>query len=184
MATAVAAIANGGVIYKPRLVRAIVPKDGTPPIVTEPEIRSRVDIDSVSLDTIRQFSIGVVNDPSGTGKRAKLPGIVVAGKTGTAQVGVLGKEKLDDKFKDHAWFVSFAPADHPIVATAVIVENSGHGGEFAAPISRQVMEAFFRKRGMLQEPAVEIDNSAIAGEEDDSAEPEVYLGEELIRAED
>lgn len=184
MAVAVAAIANGGTIYKPRLVRAIVPKDGTPPLVTEPEVRSRVDIDPASLDAIRQFSIGVVNDPRGTGKRAQLPGIVVAGKTGTAQVGVLGKEKLDDKFKDHAWFVSFAPADKPIIATAVIIENSGHGGEFAAPVSRQVMEAFFRKRGMLEQPTVAVDHSPIIGEEDDSAEPEIYPGEESIREED
>ena len=181
MASAVAALANGGIIYKPQLVRKIIPKDGSTPIEFKPEIRSKVDMDAASLETIKQFAIGVVNDPHGTGKRAALPGIVVAGKTGTAQVGVLGKDKLDDKFKDHAWFVSFAPADHPLIATAVIVENSGHGGEFAAPISRQVMAVFFKKRGMLLEgPVPQPDTNLSGSEEDDSAEPEVYPGEENI----
>lgn len=152
MANGMAAIANGGTLYQPYLVRKIVnPKTGE---VKEfqPKVLKKIDLAPSVLETVRRFSVDVVNDPRGTGKRAALPGILVAGKTGTAQMGALGKENLGEYFKDHAWFVSFAPADNPTIAMAVIVENSGHGGEFAAPVSRQVMEVYFRKLGMLPPP--------------------------------
>jgi peptidoglycan glycosyltransferase len=84
--------------------------------------------------------VSVVQDPSGTGTAATIPGIEVAGKTGTAQTGVEGESP-------HTWFISFAPADDPQLAVAVIVENGGTfgseatGGAVAAPISKAVMEA-------------------------------------------
>ncbi len=170
MAVGISVLANGGKIYRPHIVRKIFNHQTQEEIDIKGELVKDSEIDPKAIETIRNFSISVVNDPHGTGKRAALPGITVAGKTGTAQVGVLGKDKLDERFKDHAWFISFAPAENPMIAMAVIVENSGHGGEFAAPISKQVMEVYFKKLGMLKEevkvpdnkaqpPAMESDNS-------------------------
>jgi penicillin-binding protein 2 len=79
-------------------------------------------------------------------------GPIVAGKTGTAQVVALGKEKPQQKgeepppdFKDHAWFVSIASADKPEIAVAVLVENGGQGGSVAAPMAREMFDAFYSK---------------------------------------
>jgi peptidoglycan glycosyltransferase len=70
----------------------------------------------------------------GTGTAANIPGVTVAGKTGTAEVSVNGA------IKDHAWFVCFAPAQNPKVAVAVVVEYGGVGGEVAAPLARNILE--------------------------------------------
>ena len=91
----------------------------------------------------------VVNASDGTGKAAKIDGIIVAGKTGTAQVvkeaqGARTKETaLSDKNRDHGWFMAFAPVDHPKIAIACIIEHSGHGGSTAAPVVKAVMEKYF-----------------------------------------
>jgi cell division protein FtsI/penicillin-binding protein 2 len=76
----------------------------------------------------------VVEDSRGTGKRARVPGIKVAGKTGTAQ---------NPHGKDHAVFAAFAPAGKPEVAIAIVIENVGHGGEFAAPIAGRILQSYF-----------------------------------------
>jgi cell division protein FtsI/penicillin-binding protein 2 len=71
---------------------------------------------------------------NGTGRKSKLLGIKIAGKTGTAQ---------NPHGKDHAWFISYAPADYPEIAIAVIVENGGSGGLSAVPVGRKIYEAYF-----------------------------------------
>ena len=105
-----------------------------------------------------------MNSKNGTGWRAKIDGITVGGKTGTAQV-----VRLDSSgAKDHAWFIAFAPAEDPMIAMSVVVENIGHGGEFAAPIAKAVMETYFRKKGMLTEPAEEQPQEQNAPDEEDT----------------
>lgn len=90
----------------------------------------------------------------GTGTRARLPGIRVAGKTGTAQViSTKTAEQMDDyekRFKEHSWFACFAPVDNPRIAIAVIVEHGGHGGAVAAPLAAGVLEKYFQ---LYPEPA-------------------------------
>lgn len=86
------------------------------------------------IKTVRSMMIDVVNSPGGTGHRARLPDIVVAGKTGTAQ---------NPHGEDHAWFVAYAPAENPRIAIAVIIENGGSGGSVAAPIAQKTLEAYF-----------------------------------------
>ena len=81
---------------------------------------------------------GVVEDERGTGRAAAIPGIAVAGKTGTAQ---------NPQGNDHALFVAYAPAEDPAICVAIVMENAGHGGSMAAPIARQVMSAFFNPLG-------------------------------------
>ena len=91
----------------------------------------------------------MVNEKGGTGWRARLKQIKVAGKTGTAQVVRLKKgpkteedEEIPYKHRDHAWFVGYAPFENPEIAVAVIVEHGGHGGSAAAPIVRQIIETY------------------------------------------
>jgi penicillin-binding protein 2 len=99
-----------------------------------------------------------VTQPGGTAALAfshdpaKYP---IAGKTGTAQVhakrlGVMGEEDESDlpkEFRDHAWFIAFAPAQAPRIAIAVLVEHGGGGGAVAAPVARQVMDAYLQNQG-------------------------------------
>ena len=98
------------------------------------------------LHTIVQDLLGVVEEGQGTGGRAKIKGMQVAGKTGTAQVSILqslpggGKKLLTE---DHAWFVAFSPVEQPKIALGIVVEHGGHGGAVAAPIAKAVLETFY-----------------------------------------
>jgi peptidoglycan glycosyltransferase len=130
MAMVAAGIANDGVVMQPYLVDHTEAPDLSTLSTTKPEVLSRaVDRDVArQLQTMMQAVVA-----SGTGTAAQIPGVSVAGKTGTA-------ENATNK-PTHAWFIAFAPAENPRVAVAVIVENGGIGGQVAAPIARQVMEA-------------------------------------------
>ena len=100
-----------------------------------------------NLLLIKKALEGVVNDPHGTGKIAKLSDIKVAGKTGTAQVvsaaRAIKKGANKDMFKDHAWFICFAPVDDPQIVVGVLVEHGGHGSSGAAPLARAMLEKYF-----------------------------------------
>jgi penicillin-binding protein 2 len=157
MALAMASIANGGTVYRPFIVRKIVDQTINSTEEFGPDVKTKLDVDPKAFETVRTFAADVVASPEGTGKRAQLGSISVGGKTGTAQVKALGAVGKSERFNDHAWFISFAPVEAPQIAMAVIVENSGHGGVAAAPVARQVLEVFFRKKGMLPPPAAEIE---------------------------
>ena len=114
-----------------------------------PVIESRVHIDPQALADVRDAMADVVNAPNGTAHGARLANIIVAGKTGTAQVvkeaqGVRVKENVGpEQNRDHAWFIAFAPKDHPQIAIACIIEHGGHGGSSAGPVVKAVMEKYF-----------------------------------------
>ena len=137
-------IANGGIQYLPRIVKRIEDMDGNVIKKYRPKIIRRVKLKKGTLDFIKQALFGVVNDKEGTGSLAKIEGIEVGGKTGTAQVVSL---KKTSKIKDHAWFVAFAPLEDPEIAVVVLVEHGGHGGRTAAPIAKQIIEGYFRING-------------------------------------
>jgi penicillin-binding protein 2 len=157
VAVAYAAIANGGKVFRPRLVREMVDRDGVvvpgPPV----EVLATVPIDAQNLARIVDALEAVVEEDGGTARRARVPGVRVAGKTGTAQVVHLKQtEELDEadipiRYRDHAWFAGFAPADAPEIAIAVLVEHGGHGGSVAAPIFQRVAAKYFGVGG--DEPA-------------------------------
>ncbi len=90
--------------------------------------------------------MAAVNE-GGTGKAAQLPGVTIAGKTGTAQThefrGDADRKRRD---RDHAWFAGFAPADDPRVVIVVFVERAGTGGQVAAPIAREIFKAIFLEK--------------------------------------
>jgi penicillin-binding protein 2 len=145
LAMAYAAVANGGVCYYPRLVDRVLKQDGSPvlddkgnvAVPPTPRVRTdlRKEISPDKIDLVRKGLWKVVNEDGGTGGRARLKDFVVAGKTGTAQATERGHEE------NVAWFVCFAPYDHPKYVVAVMVQGaSGHGGEVAGPIATRIIE--------------------------------------------
>jgi penicillin-binding protein A len=135
MAMVAATIANHGVEMKPHLIERIVSPGGHVVTHAKPE-RLATPIKRQTADELNRMMQLVVQ--GGTGTAAQIPGVQVAGKTGTAEIG-LGNIH-------NTWFAAFAPADAPKIAIAVVVENqlNGFGGTIAAPIARQVMEALLR----------------------------------------
>jgi penicillin-binding protein 2 len=154
MARVVAAIANGGIIYKPQLVEKVESPAGKILYQAKPQVESTLGASPATLETVRQALLGVVNEPGGTGHAARLPNIEVAGKTGTAQVVALdpdrSKRKKDRQHEDHAWFVAYAPAADPPVAVAVLVEHGGHGGSAAAPLAKRLIAAAMSEPHLAQ----------------------------------
>jgi penicillin-binding protein 2 len=142
---AYATIANGGTCYYPRLVDRVLNQDDAPlldehgqaVISQTPRVRSdlRREVSLQDIELVRKGLWKVVNEDGGTGGRARLKDWVVAGKTGTAQATERGHEE------NVAWFVCFAPFDHPKYVVAVMVQGaSGHGGEVAGPIGTRILE--------------------------------------------
>jgi penicillin-binding protein 2 len=139
MAVTTAAIANGGHLFHPYLVKQIVSPEGVVRKVFSPQPIRSIAVNPENLRLIREAMAGVINEPGGTGGAARLWGIVAAGKTGTAQVVGLDKKGK----RDHAWFVAFAPVESPQLALAIVAEHGGHGGATAAPIARKIFETYF-----------------------------------------
>jgi len=148
-AVMISAIANGGKLVTPRLVKAppsAVSGNGRTDSATK-----SVGVNHGTISIIRNALRQVVTAPHGTAWRIKNGPYSYAGKTGTAQVIKMKKNETENmeevKFehRDHAVFVGFAPFDDPKIAVAVIVEHGGHGGEAAAPVARKIMDAYLRK---------------------------------------
>jgi len=134
MACYAMALANGGTIYQPHAVRAIYNKKTAK--FDSVAYGSRVLPVSLEVASLlRQAMYLVVNGPGGTGAAARVPGISVAGKTGTAQ---------NPHGKDHAWFVGFAPFENPEITVCVLVENAGFGGTQAAPLAAKLIERYLK----------------------------------------
>ncbi len=139
MARAYSAIANRGFLPEIHVV-----KDTPPSGVTIPVERKYFEVVIKGME-------GVVDEPHGTGWRARVRGVKVAGKTGTTQV-IKEKEKNERKKKniqywhrDHGWFIAFAPVDRPEIVIAVLVEHGGHGGSSAAPIVGKFLRYYFSR---------------------------------------
>jgi penicillin-binding protein 2 len=146
-----AAVANGGMLLKPYLVKRIEEPSGTTIKEFFPEIRGELAGNSKNLEVIRKALRDVVNGPKGTGKRSRLKNIIVSGKTGTVQVvrmksneELKKEDEVSYKYRDHAWFVAFAPYEKPKIAVAVLVEHGGHGGATAAPIAQKIFKKYFQ----------------------------------------
>ncbi len=137
-----AAVANGGTLYKPNIVLKEVSFSGD--VKTNDAVaRGHIPVDDEMLSIIRDAMTGVVNDPGGTGRRARLSDVTVAGKTGTAQVISLDSQSDARSHRDHAWFTSFAPAEVPEIAVTVLVEHGGKGGAVAAPLAKKIIETYY-----------------------------------------
>ena len=144
-----ATIANGGTLYTPQLVREVY-ENGEWHAVPRPEPKARTAMSPEHVKAIHEGMWMVVN-AAGTGARARMPGYDVAGKTGTAQANISleNRKRLTGeaakRFRDHGWWIFYAPSDKPEVAGVIFTENSEHG-YLGAPIAKHVLETYFAKK--------------------------------------
>jgi penicillin-binding protein 2 len=155
LANVYAALANGGTLYRPRLVKQLESSDGHVVKVFPPEKQGVLPVRPRNIQLINQGLWGVVNEKGGTGYIMKRKEQDVCGKTGPAQVIGLPQDakarkakRVSANFRDHALFVGFAPYGNPEIVVAVILENAGHGGVAAAPVARKVIETYFALKKM------------------------------------
>jgi len=146
----ISGVANGGKLFLPQVVEKVENIYGSklkeyPPVELE-----RANVSEKTLQIVQDALRGAVNDPHGTGWTCALKDVKVAGKTGTAQVIKLpdnfkkgDMNRVPLKFRDHAWFVAYAPFEDPRIAVAVLVEHGGFGASAAAPIAKKVIERYF-----------------------------------------
>jgi penicillin-binding protein 2 len=141
MAYITAAIANKGVVHKPYVVDKILDLKGSE-IYRYKELsnKNKIELSSKTWEFLHKSLLEVVEN--GTGRKCKIQGIKISGKTGTAQ---------NPHTKDHAWFISYAPSDNPEIAVAVIVEHGGGGGLNAVPIARKIYETYFDVASSIQD---------------------------------
>lgn len=153
VANMTAAVANGGKVFQPHVVRYVdrVQPDGSYKRFRVPsQVIHEVALSPKALQQVRQGLWDVVNAPGGTGGNARVEGLNVAGKTGSVQViaysGWIKATSLPFKYRDHAWFASFAPSENPQMVVVVFVEHGGAGGADAAPLARVLFESRFRDK--------------------------------------
>ncbi len=143
IAAMVAGVANGGWLPTPHLVQP--PAEASSAQATGPQA---IGVDPYAIEVVREALKAVVNETGGTGQRARLPQVTVAGKTGTVQVVTqktwTKNRDLPFELRDHAWFVSFAPADDPELVVVVFLEHGGAGSKAAAPVAKGLYEHYFR----------------------------------------
>ncbi len=161
LAQATAILANHGPVFRPHLVKHIQSSRTTELTSIAVEPVGKLDIKQDNFTIVRDAMVDVTR-PGGTAGAAGLnSGYAIAGKTGTAQViGMKKNEKYDEskieeRFRDHALFIAFAPADAPTIALAILVENGGHGGSTAAPIARKVFDYYL----LGKEPPPEVEEN-------------------------
>lgn len=158
LARGLAGLAMGGTWHRPRLV------------ASEPDKVVEWKLNPDNVDKVKSGMFGVVNEAGGTGVRAKLPNISVCGKTGTAQLSSedyahsVGKKTSED----NAWFEAFAPCENPEIVVVALFERFPGHGQFAAPITRDIMKAYFDKKIRLtmleqQKQAAEKQVAAMSG---------------------
>lgn len=145
----VAAVANGGTIYQPQIVRQVVDASGGLQRDFQPKPVRNVGVDPALMATVQEGMWAAVNSAGGTAYGAKLDTVTVAGKTGTAEfceyIPEEGDCRRDEKgfLPFHAWFVSYAPYEDPEIAIVAFVYDGGEGSEVAVPVARSVLEYYF-----------------------------------------
>ena len=147
LAVVASAFANGGYLVKPHLN------------YYEKPVKKRIPVPKRVIQVVRKAMLEVVENKKGTAYwTARIKGVKIAGKTGTAQVV---SSKVEEKYKkghkitvkkysEHAWFVAFAPYEKPVIAVAVVVEHGGHGSSAAAPIAREIIKEYLMYKGILK----------------------------------
>ncbi|OGA27703.1 MAG: penicillin-binding protein 2, partial [Betaproteobacteria bacterium RIFCSPLOWO2_12_61_14] len=165
LAYATATLANNGVGYKPHLVREVRSSRSHENRLIENKAAFDLQIAAAHLDLVKR-AMAAVTQPGGTAAQAAAGAPYrMAGKTGTAQVvGMKQGEKydaskLDERHRDHAWFIAFAPAEQPRIALVVLAENGGHGGSTAAPIARKVLDYYLL--GKVPQPLPDLSDKEV-----------------------
>jgi penicillin-binding protein 2 len=151
MAVFSASVGNGGLRYRPTLVRKVVSWDGRTVLENTPRLAGRLPVSAATLERVQKGMWEVVQGERGTARIARLKETDVSGKTGTAQV--VNRETVEEReegdkvhhYKDHAWFIAYAPSENPRVAIAVIVEHGEHGSSAAAPVARELIKTYLEE---------------------------------------
>ena len=149
LALAYAALANGGTVYMPEIVRAVETSDGAVVQDFPPRVRQKAKVAPENLARVTDALYAVVNDEKGTAYPVRDPSLEIAGKTGTAQNAYVAAPNEDPKrawyySRDHAWFAAFSPAKAPEIAVVVMVEHGGSGPTQAAPLAIQIIKDYHR----------------------------------------
>jgi penicillin-binding protein 2 len=159
MAHAIATLANDGVVMKPHLVKSVEDPVTRKRALTVPKESSRIALKQENIDIIKRAMVGVMTEGTGAAAFRGAP-YTAGGKTGTAQVVGLKGAKYNaaatpERLRDNALFVAFAPADHPRIALALVVENAGFGAAVAAPIARKALDYYLlgKRPGEKDKPA-------------------------------
>jgi penicillin-binding protein 2 len=168
-ANMIAALANGGTLYKPYVVLRHENADGTLRREITPTVLRTLPLKPGHIAAVRQGLWGVVNDPHGTGKQAHHEQIAIAGKTGTAQVVRLPEyvdrrqhqEQLPERQRDHAWFVAFAPFEAPRIAVAIMIEHAGKSGGHFANYATRLIQAHLHRYPVAFESAAPAQKHAL-----------------------
>ncbi len=145
VAMAYAAVANGGKLWVPQIVERVQTASGAVVQDFAPRLRRQLAASPEHLARLRASLWDAVNTPKGTSWAARVPGLEVAGKTGTAQTKKNHKGQFaeGDENNDHAWFASFAPGKAPKIAVAVLIERGGFGAKAATPVAMEIYQGYF-----------------------------------------
>ncbi len=147
LALAYAALANGGTLYQSQLVRAVETAGGEVVQEFSPRVRRRLKLDGTHRKILSRALWGGVNETGGTSHKARIAGVDVSGKTGSAQVSHRRARDEEGESvhyfnRDHAWFAGYAPSTTPEVAVVVLIEHGGAGGKHAAPVAFKIIQAY------------------------------------------
>ena len=148
---ATAAVANGGTLYHPQLVHEIIDSNGNTVRAFAPDVIRQVPVSAQNLELVRQGMRGAVAGPAGTAHAINVPGVAVAGKTGTAEYFIdRNKDGLPDRDREgnlptHAWFTAFAPYNNPEIAVVVFVFGGGEGSATAIPVANEILSYYFER---------------------------------------
>lgn len=140
MACMAAALGNRGTLWRPFLIKRIEANGGQVVRQTNPEVRNRLHESPQNIEFVRQAMLAAIQSVDGTGHRAAVRGLSVAGKTGTAEF-----QMREGRIK-RAWFIGFAPHDDPQVALSVLIEDGDSGGHTAAPVAGAILAGIFQKK--------------------------------------
>lgn len=150
LALSYAALANGGTLFQPQLVRAVETAGGAVVQEFSPRVRRRIKLDGAHRKILDRALWGGVFEEGGTASKARIAGVDMAGKTGSAQVShkTRGADIEDIWYfnRDHAWFSGYAPSTAPEVAIVVLIEHGGAGGKHAAPVAFEIIRDYQRIR--------------------------------------
>jgi penicillin-binding protein 2 len=144
-----AVVANGGILYRPQLVRQVIDGDGQVVRAFAPDVIRKVPVSPANLALVREGMRAAVSGPGGTAWAMNVPGVAVAAKTGTAEFFEdLNKDGLPDRDKQghlptHAWFTAYAPYQDPEIAIVVFIYGGGEGSGAALPVARSVLTYYF-----------------------------------------
>jgi penicillin-binding protein 2 len=150
---ATAAVANGGTLYRPQIVRQVVDADGNVVQAFAPDVIRNVAVSAENLDLVRQGMRAAVAGAGATARAINVPGVAIAGKTGTAEFFVdRNKDGLPDRDREgnlptHAWFTAFGPYQNPEIALVVFVFGGGEGSAVAVPVANEILNYYFNREG-------------------------------------